>query len=305
MKVLVVAVDLDTFVLEQCNALAQEGVEVLKYKVTGHGVFGYLRENYKLRKEIRNCQPDLIHAHYGLSGLLANLQRSVPVVTTYHGSDIHTGGWILKLSQIAIRLSAFNIFISQRLCEMSDVRCSNVHILPCGVNLNIILSIPRSGAKERTNRSNSFVLFASSFDKSVKNPWLALEAMKRVPEVELVEFKGYSRMEVNLLMNAADCLLMTSHREGSPQVIKEAMACGTPIVSVDVGDVKDIIGNTEGCYIAERNPDDIAEKIQMALKFKGKTQGRQRIIDLGLSNDLVAKRLVEIYEEVRSKRSEK
>ena len=146
--------------------------------------------------------------------------------------------------------------------------------------------------------TEGFVLFSGSFTNEVKNPTLAKEAMAKVDEAELVELRGYSREEVNLLMNAADCLLMTSHREGSPQVVKEAMACGTPIVSVDVGDVKEVMGNTEGCYIAERNPDDIADKIRQALAFKGKTKGRQRIIDLGLSNDLVAKRLVGIYQQV-------
>ena len=146
-----------------------------------------------------------------------------------------------------------------------------------------------------------FVLFSGSFTNEVKNPTLAKEAMAKVDNAELVELRGYSREEVNLLMNAADCLLMTSHREGSPQVIKEAMACGTPVVSVDVGDVKEVIGHTEGCYIAERDPEDIAEKIRQALAFKGKTNGRQRIIDLGLSNDLVAKKLIEIYNEVLKK----
>ena len=148
-----------------------------------------------------------------------------------------------------------------------------------------------------------FVLFSGSFTNEVKNPALAKEAMEQIADAELVELRGYSREEVNLLMNAADCLLLTSHREGSPQVIKEAMACGTPIVSVDVGDVKDVISGTEGCYIADRNPDDIAEKIRMALAFKGKTNGRQRIIDLGLSNELVAKRLLGIYHQVLNGKS--
>jgi len=143
-----------------------------------------------------------------------------------------------------------------------------------------------------------FVLFSGSFSNEVKNPALAKEAMENVADAEFVELRGYNRKEVNLLMNAADCLLMTSHREGSPQVVKEALACGTPIVSVDVGDVKDVVSGTEGCYIAERNPDDISDKIRQALAFKGKTNGRQRIIDLGLNNELVANRLVSIYNQV-------
>ena len=302
MRVLVVGVDLNTFVKEQCDALKAEGVTVSMYEVTGHGIGGYLKELSKLKKDIVDFHPDIIHAHYGLSGLLACLQRRVPVVTTYHGSDIHSGGWILKLSLLAIKLSSYNVFISKRLLELSGSHQSNTAILPCGIDLDTIHEILRNEAKLLVKRQKPFVLFSGSFTNEVKNPTLAKEAMAKVDEAELVELRGYTRQEVNLMMNAADCLLMTSHREGSPQVIKEAMACGTPIVSVDVGDVKEVMGNTEGCYIAERNPDDIADKIRQALTFKGKTNGRQRIIDLGLSNNLVAKRLVGIYRQVLNDR---
>jgi glycosyltransferase involved in cell wall biosynthesis len=219
-------------------------------------------------------------------------------VTTYHGSDIHSGGWILRLSQLAIKLSAYNVFISKRLLELAGTHHTNCCILPCGIDLETIHVLPRSETKHLVKRQKPFVLFSGSFNNDVKNASLAKQAMAKVDDAELVELRGYTRQEVNLMMNAADCLLMTSHREGSPQVIKEAMACGTPIVSVDVGDVKEIMGDTEGCYIAERNPDDIAEKIRMALAFKGKTNGRQRIIDLGLTNDLVTKRLITIYKAV-------
>ena len=285
------------FVIEQMESLRKIGIEIDTYGIVGKGLLGYLSNIFGIRKKIHEFQPDLIHAHYGLSGLCANLQRKVPVVTTYHGSDIHSGGWILRLSRLAIRLSAYNIFISRRLQDFSGTHQSDTAIIPCGINMETIHEMSRSDAKRLMKCDNPFVLFSGSFSNDVKNPALAKQAMEKVDNAELMELRGYNREEVNLLMNAADCLLMTSHREGSPQVIKEAMACGTPIVSVDVGDVKDIIGDTEGCYIAERNPDDIAEKIRMAMAFKGKTQGRQRIIDLGLSNDLVAERLIEIYQQ--------
>ena len=291
------------FIVEQIQALRQSGVLVDTYGIVGKGILGYLRNITGIKRKIRKFQPDLIHAHYGLSGLCANLQRQVPVVTTYHGSDIHSGGWILKLSQLAIKLSAYNIFISKKLKELSGTRQTNTTIIPCGIDMETILDMPRQETKRLMKHDKPFVLFSGSFNNEVKNAALAKEAMERIHDVELVELRGYTRQEVNLMMNAADCLLMTSHREGSPQVVKEAMACETPIVSVDVGDVKEIIGNTEGCYIVERNPDDIADKIRKALAFKGKTNGRQRIIDLGLSNDLVAKRLLSIYEELLKRHS--
>lgn len=296
MKVLVVGVDLTTFVGEQCNALKKAGVTIFTYKVTGHGPIGYLKEIFKLNRAIKQIQPDIIHAHYGLSGLCANFQRKVPVVTTFHGSDVHSGGWILKLSQLAMRLSAYNIFVCKALYELSGYKKSNASIISCGVALDTIQLVDNNEAKKRTGRTNTFVLFAGSFTNQVKNPELAKKSMSTVSEAELVELRGYSREEVNLLMNAADCLLVTSHREGGPLVVKEAMACGTPIVSVDVGDVREVIGETAGCYIAERNPEDIARKVKQALSFKEKTDGRQRIIKLGLDNKDIAKRIVEIYQ---------
>ena len=305
MKVLIVANFnpgcFSPFVIEQMESLRKAGLDVDTYGIVGKGLLGYLKNLSGIKKKIREFHPDLIHAHYGLSGLCADLQRKVPVVTTYHGSDIHSGGWILRLSQLAIKLSAYNIFISKRLEELSGTHQANSAIIPCGIDMETIHDTPRHEAKRLMKRDKPFVLFSGSFTNEVKNATLAKEAMAKVDDAELVELRGYTRQKVNLMMNAADCLLMTSHREGSPQVIKEAMACGTPVVYVDVGDVKDVIGHTEGCYIAERNPDDIADKIRMALAFKGKTNGRQRIIDLGLSNDLVAKKLIEIYNEVLKK----
>lgn len=288
------------FVMEQASCLSKEGVEVEMFGIVGKSFIGYLKNVPKIRQIIREFHPDLIHAHYGLSGLCANLQREMPVVTTYHGSDIHCGGWILKLSQLAMKFSAFNIFVSRKMLELSGFNKDNSCVQPCGLDLDLFKEIPRSQARKKLgiDINEKIGLFSSSFDNSIKNYPLAIAAIDKVKGVRLMELKGYSRQEVNLLMNACDFQLTTSIRESGPLVVKEAMACGTPIVSVDVGDVREVIGDTEGCYIAERTPEDIAEKIRMALTFTGKTKGRQRIIDLGLSNDLVAKRLIEVYNKV-------
>ena len=100
--------------------------------------------------------------------------------------------------------------------------------------------------------------------------------------------------------SAADVVLLTSVTEGSPNVIKEAMACNCPIVSTDVGDVREVLGNTEGCYISGLDPVEVAEKTKKALEFsytKGRTKGRQRIIELGLDSESIAKKIVEVYKK--------
>lgn len=117
MKLLVVASDKGghfvPFIEEQITALEALGVQIIRYGITGKGIIGYLRCLPALRRLIRMERPDIVHAHYGLSGLLANLQRMVPVITTYHGSDINKPS-IRRFSKIAMRLSAHNIFVSQR-----------------------------------------------------------------------------------------------------------------------------------------------------------------------------------------------
>ena len=97
---------------------------------------------------------------------------------------------------------------------------------------------------------------------------------------------------------SADLLLFTSLSEGSPNVIKEAMACNLPIVSTDVGDVKEIIGGIEGCFICSYDPKDVADKIKMALDYGKRTNGREQIIKLGLDSDSIAKKIIKVYEEV-------
>ena len=330
MKILIIASDkggyFTPFIEEQTSALQACGLDTLRYAITGKGILGYLKELPKLQRYIRVHQPDVLHAHFGLSGLLANLQRRVPVVTTYHGSDINKPS-ILRFSKIAMRLSAYNIFVSKRNIaiairrkgDKAMRRFGKYELLPCGVNLTDDQLTSRAEARKALGIVDDakIVLFAGAFANAVKDAPLAKEAVAMIhahpisgndfkdikdlkeDALRLQELRGYTRAQVNQLMCAANCLLMTSKTEGSPQVIKEAMACGCPIVSVDVGDVAERVSGVEGCYvIPSREPKDIAQALLKAIAYEGKTNGREKIIEMGLSNEQVAKRLVEIYERL-------
>ena len=146
-----------------------------------------------------------------------------------------------------------------------------------------------------------YVLFAGAFDNVVKNAPLAVKTIDLLNcfSVELLELKGYTREQVTLLMCAGDAFLMTSFTEGSPQVIKEAMACGCPIVSVDVGDVRERMEGVKGCFVANtRKPEELADLLQKALVFEGKTTGREKIITDGLDNRQVAEIIMDIYRRI-------
>lgn len=289
------------FVKEQVEALRSVSVGCDYFLVQGEGFLGYLRQLKPLKDKIRAFQPDVVHAHFGLCGLLANLQRKVPVVTTYHGSDINNKT-ILPFSRMAIRLSAWNVFVSRKTMEIAKPK-KKYSILPCGIELSDLQLMGKAEALQRMGLSDGkrYILFAGAFDNTVKNVLLAKETVALLCDenVELLELKGYSREEVIMLMCAADALLMTSLSEGSPQVLKEAMACGCPIISVDVGDARERMKGIEGCYVAQtREPQELAELLRNAFEFGRRTNGREKLLADGLDNQLVARRLVKIYENV-------
>lgn len=304
MKVLIVASynkgRFAPFIVEQSDAIAKQGVEVNYFGITGKGIIGYLKCFYPFIKKIKEFKPDIIHAHYGLSGLFSNLQRSIPVVTTYHGSDINNKN-ALRFSKIAIKLSKFNIFVSKKNIASAGVKDKCI-LLPCGINLDDYPITDKQEARERLGwtRDGKYVVFAGAFDNYVKNSPLAIKAISLLDNVQLIELKGYSRQQVADMFSATDALLMTSFTEGSPQVIKEAMACGCPIVSVDVGDVAEVTKNIEGCFIVKNEPNAIASTIKCTITYNARTKGRERIIELGLTNEQVVKNLIKIYTQIVS-----
>lgn len=287
------------FIMEQTNSLKKMGVKTDFFLIKGKGVLGYLRNFLLLKNKIKFYRPDLIHAHYGFSGMLAVLQRKVPVIITFHGSDINENGKNLIISKIAERMAAFSIFVNAKLASKLKPH-NSFEIISCGVDLekNIYLDKNESRLKLGLGFEKKIILFSSNFDNNVKNYPLAKKAIDLIKMVELIEMKGYNRTEVTLLLNACDVLLVTSKRESGPLVIKEAMACGCPVVSTDVGDAKLVIGETTGCFLTSFEPEDIANKINKVISFGKRIDGRGRIIELGLNIDKVAENIISVYQQV-------
>ena len=286
------------FIIEQADALNKLGVETSFFTIKNKGWRGYLRNRKLLVKKIHDFRPDLIHAHYGLSGLLANLQRKIPVVTTYHGSDINNDA-VFRISRLSIFLSKFNIFVSQKNFDKAGLK-TKAAIIPCGVDTELFHPEDKSLARKKLEFTDNkkLVLFAGAFDNPVKNPELAHSMEEAMTDVHLLELKNFSLEEVALRMNAVDALLMTSHSEGSPQVIKEAMACNCPIVSVDVGDVRDMIQNTEHCYICGYDVQEITGKLNEIFENGKRTNGRNEIIARNLDQISVANQIYNIYKSI-------
>ena len=193
------------FITEQAEALRAAGCEVEYFGVVGKGIWGYLKQLPKLRRVIREQHIDIIHAHYGLCCLLANLQRRVSVVSTYHGSDINSPK-VMRFSKVAMRLSAWNIFVSKRTQDIAFAQVpksvqQKSSLIPCGINLPApwqeLQNQPtgQQTLKQWVNTilipNKKHVLFAGAFDNSVKDPELAKAVVQEInKQVKYSSFCG-------------------------------------------------------------------------------------------------------------------
>ncbi len=290
------------FVKEQASQLQSAGVDVSIFLIKGKGAAGYLRNLTALRSAIQSFKPDLVHAHSGMSALLAGMQRVVPVVATFHGSDVYVPK-LRAFTRVAVWLSRVHITVS---AEMKRILGSDsAHIIPCAVDTSVFFPADRELARYALGWSlnDKYVLFSSAFDNHVKNSPLAMEAVAALenPKVKLMELKGRSRLEVAHMMNACDVALMTSFNEGSSQFVKEALACGTPLVSTRVGIVAELSAEIQGLFIVNYNSSEIARALRLAIQFRElhkSTSGPSIIQQSGLTPLAVSNKLMAVYNSV-------
>lgn len=314
------------FVLEQGENLRQLDNNIEYFSVRGN----YILAVRELMKKIRDFQPDIIHAHYGLSAITAELQSVVPVVTTFHNGETLNPFVNLLTSLFSLR-ARHVVYVAQHIHDLVYFKHKNHSIIPCGVNMDDCVVMNQSEARKQLGMEDGvkYILFGGGFDNLRKNYALLRQAVERIEQsdwkpvdggercgnIVCLEMKGLSRAECVLRMSACDLFALPSHSEGSPQALKEAMACNCPIIATDVADVRHLLGTLDGHYIL-RNPrstteywegdaqsvDEMTELLKEALGFSGRTTGRERIIELRLSNELVAQRLMDIYTNVLQKR---
>jgi len=290
------------FIFDLINSLRNFDIEIESFIIKGTGFHGYFRNLLAYRKVIKHGKFDVVHAIYGLSGLLAVLQRSTPVVITFIGTDI-TDIKSRLLSWLSMILSAFNIFVSDHLATIARAH-KRYTVIPFGVDMTgTFYPLDKQECRRKLNlhQGKKLVLFSSSFNREIKNYPLAKKATDLIGGIDLLEMmKGHSRKDVNVLINASDVVLLTSFSEGSPQIINEAMACNCPVVTTDVGDARAVIGATEGCFITTFEADDVAFKISEALKFGRRTNGRENIKEYSSTN--IADKVFCVYQKVQKRK---
>lgn len=284
-------------VKNQGDALTSEGVEVDYFLIRGKGLRGYLRNVKPLRMYLRSHHYDAIHAHYSLSAFAASLAGAKPLVLSLMGSDVKAAGWYKFIIRLFARLFCWKTIIVKSNDMYHDLGIKRAIVVPNGVNMERFQPMNQAECQKRLgwDPEKKHVLFPASASRPEKDYVLAQAACALTDNVELHAFDNTPNEETPYWYNAADVVLMTSKWEGSPNAIKEAMACSRPIVATNVGDIAERTSGVEGCYVAQsRDPQELADLLQCALAFSS-TKGRERIIADGLDAHSVNQRLIAAY----------
>jgi len=302
------------FIKNQGDSLQEYDVEVSYFTIKGKGIMGYLKNSKAIRCYLKNSPFDLIHAHYTLSAWCAILSFSgKPIVLSLMGSDAY-GDYIgekkIKKSSIYLIVLTYLIqpFVKAIICKSDFIKSfvylkRKAEIIPNGIHLERIPIAAQDYKNELgLNLAKKYVLFLGNTSDKRKNFLLVEKAINLLKNnnIEVLAPYPIAHEMVFKYYNSVNVLVVPSFMEGSPNIVKEAMACNCPIVATDVGDVKWLFGNTPGHFIARFDAEDFAQKILLAIEFSEtsvKTSGRERIIELGLDSSIVAGKIVNIYKK--------
>ena len=274
-----------------------EVVHILGYKSR----LAYLKGAAQVLARTRRERFDVVHAHFGLTGVSAIPRWHTPLVITLHGSDALVGRFLPLMSRLSCAFADAIISVSPRI----TARFPTEHMIPCGVELSEYVPRDRAEARKRLGlpMDQLLVLFPYDPERPVKRHGLAVaviqELKRRGRDAELMVVFKAPNAEMPWYYAASDAFILCSSSEGGPTAVKEAVACNLPVVTVDVGDVRDVLAGVPISAIVPDTPKDLADAVDR-LAAQGVPEGfhgptaMQRF---ALSHTILA--LEKVYEQVR------
>jgi glycosyltransferase involved in cell wall biosynthesis len=310
---------LGIFVEQQITGLRKIGldVDVMIVERREKGMASYISLAGRTKSRIRAFQHSLVHVMYG--GVMANIvTREVtdrPTIVTFHGSDLlgeHLSGSVRRMlagygvcaSWRAARRASRIVTVSTALRDAlpKDVDRRKVRVIPCGIDLERFKPLDRRACQQTLGwDSNKFhILFPANGGDPVKRFHLAQAAVavlraSRI-KTEIHQLRGIENRDVPVWLNASDVLLLTSLHEGSPTIVKEALACDLPVVSVNVGDVSERLSGIAGCYLSSSTPEDLAAGLLTVYSGNRRVDGRLKMQALSLES--IAVQLKNVYDDL-------
>lgn len=303
------------FIKRQADFLTAAGVDVEVFPFKGaKNPLNYFKAWRALQRKLRHENYDLIHAQFGQSGLLA-LPKRLPMVVTFRGSDLlgtvsdRTGRHMRAsrihqfLSQLVAKRADQVIVVSEHMKEYLDPSIS-AHVVPSGLDFDHFKPVDTKLARKQLGlpEDEKLILFVGRPNQARKRCYLAKEAVEvlnRSIAAKLIVAWRVTHSEIPLYMSACDALVFTSMQEGSPNVVKEALACNLPVVSVKVGDVPSRLAGIEGCEICEDDqPETIAAALARTLQRNTRIKGREAVREL--DENVTTTRVMNIYRTVLS-----
>ncbi len=300
------------FIERQIESLLATGVEGHTFHLRSRTEPSVtLREWRRLRAEIRVFRPDVVHAQYGTAtAFLCVLATRRPFVVTFRGSDLNPDpdkGFARCLlsrfmSQVAAARAARIICVSEQLLRRLWWGRTKSRVIPSGIDTELFRprSRTRCGQELGWDAEERIVLFNGSH-RPLKRPDLARAAAevarRKCGPVRLVELDGAQPPELMpAMMNAADCLILTSDYEGSPNVVKEAIASGLPVVSRDVGDVRQRLANVQPSKLVGDSAEELGEALAEILRCPARSNGPQAAEEFALA--AIARKIVAVYHDL-------
>ena len=305
-----------SFVKSQVTSLMKAGVLCESVYAETTGVAKYSEIRSKLKIQITQFRPDIVHAHFGWTGAaVADIckHHGIPLVISYCGGDINgeKGTLTRRLKhQLGVYLSLWagrsaSLLIVKNKDMMAILPThlqSKTILLPNGVDTKLFAPMEKKAARKELGWNDQpTVLFAGRPDDPTKNFNLAKQAISiaqhQIPGLTLKSPKNMPHNMMPTLLNAADILLMTSYKEGSPNIVKEALSCDLPVISVPVGDVPWILNDLRSCAVSAYDADEIAKNALTMIKDPvAQGERRQRILDYKLDSQTIAHELISAYE---------
>ena len=306
------------FVQEQVEALQALGHHVdVEIVAQARGRLDYFLAAPRVRRRVRSGSYDVVHVHFGMTALAARFVGRVPRVLTLHGGDVHIW-WQRWLTRLGWGGIAEKIYASARLARDAGVEPSTATVIACGLDLSVFTPQPQPAARSALGieHDEPVILFGAAPSNPVKGydiftDVLAALRERGLPVHEMILAEpGQSRARVALRYAAADVLLVTSNKgtEAGPVVVKEAALMGLPVVSVDVGDVSEVLASVSPSTVVPwpaswGTPDaraalvaSLADEIAATLVKRERSNGREQ--GAHLDGRIAAEQVADVYRRV-------